>query len=395
MRFQSVGKAALHIDARVSPGRPVLVFINSLGTDLRIWDEVIAGLGPYCGTLRYDKRGHGLSETAAPPQRIDQHVDDLAGLLDGLGVKNAVVCGLSVGGMIALGLADRRRDLVRGLVLCDTAHRIGSLELWNPRIAAVMADGVEAIADGVLERWFTPYFRRDFPERWAGYRRMLISTAKDGYAGTCAAIRDADLAGAAGRIKVPTLCLVGDQDAATPPALVQSLAGLIPGAGFAAIADAGHLPCIEQPEALAGHLRRFLATTAESSSEALGEDLFDAGMAVRRSVLGDAHVDRAQAGRTRLDYDFQRFITQAAWGSVWSRPGLTRRERSIVTIALLAARGHDEEVAMHVRATANTGASMEDVAEALLHVAIYAGVPAANRAFHIAKKAFKEMEETR
>ena len=118
---------------------------------------------------------------------------------------------------------------------------------------------------------------------------------------------------------------------------------------------------------------------------------FSTGMATRRSVLGDAHVDRAEAGKTPFDEDFQIFITEGAWGSVWSRPGLSKRERSMSTIALLAALGHDEEVAMHVRATANTGATLEDVREALLHVAVYAGVPAANRAFRIAKQAFGEI----
>ena len=115
-------------------------------------------------------------------------------------------------------------------------------------------------------------------------------------------------------------------------------------------------------------------------------DRYDEGMATRRGVLGDAHVDRAEAGKTAFDADFQRFITEGAWGSVWSRPGLSKRERSLITLALLAALGHDEEVAMHVRATANTGASANDIKEALLHVAVYAGVPAANRAFKIAKK---------
>lgn len=116
------------------------------------------------------------------------------------------------------------------------------------------------------------------------------------------------------------------------------------------------------------------------------------GMATRRQVLGDAHVDRAEAGKTSLDAPFQEMITEAAWGHVWSRPHWTRRERSMVTIALLAALGHDEEVAMHVRASVNTGCSREDITEALMHVAIYAGVPAANSAFRIAKKVFDDMD---
>jgi 4-carboxymuconolactone decarboxylase len=126
-------------------------------------------------------------------------------------------------------------------------------------------------------------------------------------------------------------------------------------------------------------------------SDAKGDARYETGMATRRSVLGDAHVNRATAAMTAFDEPFQTFITEGAWGSVWSRPNLTKRERSIVTLALLAALGHDEEVAMHTRATANTGATPEDIREALLHVAVYAGVPAANRAFKIVKKTLAEM----
>jgi 4-carboxymuconolactone decarboxylase len=121
-------------------------------------------------------------------------------------------------------------------------------------------------------------------------------------------------------------------------------------------------------------------------------ELFERGMTTRRSVLGDSHVDRATARITALDDDFQTVSTEGAWGSVWSRPGLSKRERSMLTIALLAALGHDEEVAMHVRATANTGCSPDDIKEALLHVAVYAGVPAANRAFKIAKRELEKRE---
>jgi 4-carboxymuconolactone decarboxylase len=121
------------------------------------------------------------------------------------------------------------------------------------------------------------------------------------------------------------------------------------------------------------------------------DERFDAGMRVRRRVLGDAHVDRAEAAKTSLDSDFQAFITEGAWGSVWARPHFTLRERSIVTLALLAALGNHEEVAMHLRATANTGATPEDVREAMLHVAVYAGVPRANHAFKIIKETYKEM----
>ncbi|MGP1255891.1 MAG: 4-carboxymuconolactone decarboxylase [Kiloniellales bacterium] len=118
--------------------------------------------------------------------------------------------------------------------------------------------------------------------------------------------------------------------------------------------------------------------------------IYDRGMATRRRVLGDAHVDRAEACKTGFDDDFQRFITEGAWGSVWSRPGLTPRERSLVTLALLAAGGHHEEVAMHTRATANTGATPDDLKEVLLHVAVYAGVPVANEAIRVVKQTLED-----
>lgn len=118
---------------------------------------------------------------------------------------------------------------------------------------------------------------------------------------------------------------------------------------------------------------------------------YEDGMSARRAVLGDAYVDRTEANTTPFDEDFQRFLTESAWGSVWARPGLTKRERSLITIALLAAAGHDEEVAMHVRATRNTGASAQDVMEALFHVAVYAGIPAANSAVKIAKETYAEL----
>ena len=159
-----------------------------------------------------------------------------------------------------LVLGDERAatDLVRALVLCDTAHKIGTAELWDARIAAVERDGIESIADNVMERWFTPAFRRPENTAYHGYWNMLVRQPAVGYAATCAAIRDADFTEAAARIKVPTLCVVGDQDGSTPPDVVLATAKLIPRARYEVIAGAGHIPCVEQPEALAAILRAFI-----------------------------------------------------------------------------------------------------------------------------------------
>lgn len=260
MQFVRVNGITLHHQIIGGPAdRPVIVFINSLGTDYRIWRDVLVRLAGDYPLLAYDKRGHGLSDVGEAPYSIDGHVDDLIGLLEHLNVKQAVVCGLSVGGLIAQRLYARRPDLVRALVLCDTGAKIGSAEMWHARIAAIRLNGIESIADVVMERWFTPHFRRADNQDYPGYRNMMVRQPVEGYIGTCAAIRDADLTEAARQIAVPTFCVVGDRDGATPPDQVLSLAKLIPGARYEVIKDAGHIPCVEQPEMLASMLTAFIA----------------------------------------------------------------------------------------------------------------------------------------
>lgn len=259
VQFVPVNGVSLHHQIIGGPGnKPVIVFINSLGTDFRIWRDVIVRLAGSYPLLTYDKRGHGLSDVGQAPYTIEYHVDDLIGLLEHLKVSNAVICGLSVGGLIAQGLYARRPDLVKALVLCDTAHKIGTAEMWAVRISAIEEGGLDGIVDGVMERWFTPAFRNSDPA-FSGYRNMMLRQPVEGYTGTCAAIRDADFTDAAGRIAVPTLCVVGDQDGATPPDLVLSLAKLVPDARYEVIKDAGHIPCVEQPEMLTTIIEAFLA----------------------------------------------------------------------------------------------------------------------------------------
>ena len=263
MQFAKIGDVNLHYQLIGAPaGKPVMVFANALGTDFRIWRDVIVRLAGDFAVVLYDMRGHGLSDTGRTPYAMDDHVGDLAGLLDFLDVRQTIVCGLSVGGLVAQGLYAARPDLVRALVLCDTAHRIGTPELWNARIATVKENGIAAIADGILERWFTPSFRAPGNAAFSGYRTMLIRQPVEGYAATCAAIRDADFTEAAKKIAVPAICIVGDQDGSTPPDLVLSTAKLIPGCRYEVIRDAGHIPCVEQPEALTEIIRAFVAEIA-------------------------------------------------------------------------------------------------------------------------------------
>ena len=260
MQFVKIGDVNLHYQLIGAPaGKPVLVFANSLGTDFRIWRDVVMQLAGDFAIVLYDMRGHGLSDTGTTPYSMDDHVGDLAGLLDFLNTSQTIVCGLSVGGLVAQGLYAARPDLVKALVLCDTAHKIGTDESWNARIAAIAESGLEPIADGILKNWFTPAFRAPGNAAFAGYRNMFVRQQPEGYIATCAAIRDADFTQAAARIAVPAICIVGDQDGSTPPDLVLSTAKLIPGCRYEVIKDAGHIPCVEQPHALSDIIRAFAA----------------------------------------------------------------------------------------------------------------------------------------
>ncbi|MEX2518570.1 MAG: 3-oxoadipate enol-lactonase [Paracoccaceae bacterium] len=259
MRFIETGAGSIHVSVQgPETGRPVL-FSNSLGVDLRVWDRVAPLLPAGLRVIRYDKRGHGLSDCPARGTwGMGDHVADAAAALDALGASGAVVVGLSIGGLIAQGLAAERPDLVHGMVLCDTAAKIGAPGMWEERIRAIEAGGLDSQADGVMERWFSRRFRAEEGGEVRLWRNMLTRTSLDGYLGSGAAIGDTDLRESTARLRLPTLVMCGDEDGATPPDLVRETAALIPGAEFHLIRGAGHLPCVEQPEQVATHLRAFM-----------------------------------------------------------------------------------------------------------------------------------------
>lgn len=248
----------LHAAENGQASGAAIIFINSLGTDLRIWDGVVAMLAPDFRLIRYDKRGHGLSGWSDGPCTIAEHVDDLTAVLDHFAIARATLVGLSIGGMIALGATQAFPDRIGRLVLCDTAHKIGTAELWEGRIAAIRQGGIEAVADGILYRWFPQAFRTARTDELALWQAMLTRTPQAGYLAACAAIRDADLEAAARSVRVPTLCLCGTEDLATPPTLMRETAKLIAGARLDVIEGSGHLPCIDNPGAFGHRLAAFL-----------------------------------------------------------------------------------------------------------------------------------------
>ena len=301
-------------------------------------------------------------------------------MLDALGIASAHVAGVSIGGMVAQALAARAPARVRSLILCDTALALPPPEMWRQRAALVRAEGVAAIADAVLGRWVSPDYLASPAGR--GLRAMLVRTPAPGYAALAEALAVADLSRTTPQLRAPTLVVVGELDPSTPIAAAEAMRDAIPGARLAVIPGALHVPMLDHPDAVTAAILEFLTPR--------DADLAAAGARVRTEVLGADHVARATAGATDLDRDFQAYLTHAAWGGVWARPHLDRRTRSIITVALLAGLGREHELALHIRAMKRTGASPADLTELLLHVAVYAGVPAANAAMRVAKQVAEE-----
>lgn len=228
---------------------PTVMFANSLGTDSRVWDPIIPYLTPGLRLIRFDKRGHGQSSVPTPPYDIETLAADAEAIIETVGATNVLFVGLSIGGLIGQALASRRPDLLKGFVLMDSGAKLGTAEIWQTRIDAIKAGGVEGISDAILDRWFAPEFRND-EAKLAPWRALLLATPKDGYIGCSAAIAAADYRKTTPNLTVPMTAMVGEYDGATPPELVKETAAMV-GAPCHFIANAGHLPCVEQPEVTA------------------------------------------------------------------------------------------------------------------------------------------------
>lgn len=358
---------------------PAVVLSGSLGSDLRMWDPQVEPLvAAGFRVLRYDHRGHGRSPAPPGPYTLDELARDLVALLDRLGVERVSLVGLSLGGMVGMWLGAHEPARVDRLVLCCTAARLGPAEMWTERARAARESGMDALADAAVGRWLTPAAD---PELAGRLRAMVAATPAEGYASCCTAIQTMTVEDDLGSIVAPTLVVAAAQDPATPPEHALRITSAIPGARLAVVDGAAHLGNVERPDEftslILGHLR---------------PSRHDAGMAVRRAVLGDEHVDRAVAGTSEFTRPFQEYVTESAWGSVWARPGLDRRTRSAVTLAALTSLRAFDELPMHVRAAVRHGLTREEIAEILLHTAVYAGAPAANRAFAVAADALDELE---
>jgi 3-oxoadipate enol-lactonase len=257
MPFIQYDNARLHYELQGPPGAPMVVFSNSLGTDLSMWDGQAAALTNRFRVLRYDTRGHGQTSVTPGPYRIEQLAGHVIALLDSLEIERAHFCGLSMGGQTGLWLGIHHANRIDRLMVCNTGAKIGNAETWAARIDGVRKSGMKAVAAAVMERFLSPEFRERCPEITAALQQKLESTSPQGYVACCEAIRDADLTADLGAIRSRTLVITGSKDPSTPPPLGQFIRDHVAGAQYAELPSA-HLSNIEAPTEFNAELVRFL-----------------------------------------------------------------------------------------------------------------------------------------
>ncbi|WP_338673955.1 alpha/beta fold hydrolase [Streptomyces sp. SCSIO 30461] len=407
---------------------PVLVLGPSLGTTWHMWDRQIPELSERWRVIRFDLPGHG-GAPAHPADSVSEIADRLVAVLDLLGVQRFGYAGCSIGAAVGIDLALRLPHRVATLAVIAASPRFGTADDFRRRGVIVRTNGLEPMARSAPDGWFTPEFAAAQPAivEWAV--QMVRTTDPGCYIGACEALAAFDVRQDLGRIGVPTLVLVGSDDQLTGPAEARTLVAGIPDARLALVPGASHLAPVEQPAAVTDLLIRHFSlawqdtlaaipappvlpgfaargnpsaefagapgvSAAPAEQQGVGRvgrpDPYDAGLKVRREVLGDAHVDRVLETADDFTADFQELITRYTWGEAWSRGGLDRRTRSAVALTALVAGGHLDDLAVHVRAALRNGLTPVEIREVLMQSAVYCGVPAADAAFRVAQGVIRE-----
>ena len=372
-------------------GAPLLLLGPSLGTTAStLWGRVAERLIGHVRVVGWELPGHGRGAQAEQFTIADLAAAVLA-LADEVDAETFHYAGDSVGGCVGLQLMVDAPHRVDSATLLCTGAVIGTPAGWCERAATVRARGVEPLLTAAAERWFAPGFIERQPGVAAALLDSLSQTDPESYALTCEALAAFDVTNRLPELVTPVLAVAGADDVPTPPDCLQRIASEVKDGRLAVLDGVGHLAPAEAPDLVAELIAQHVGIPPPQSAVTT-DDVYRAGMAVRREVLGDAHVDRAVAGTTELTADFQHMITQYAWGTIWTRPGLDRRSRSMITLTALVARGHHEELAMHLRAARRNGMTNDEIKELLMQTAIYCGVPDANSAFRIAAEVLSDFD---
>jgi 3-oxoadipate enol-lactonase / 4-carboxymuconolactone decarboxylase len=388
--------------------KPLMVLGPSLGTSVTaLWSPCVGGLADRFHLVGWDLPGHGASP-AVTGRSLD-FADVAAAVIDlvdavqeerGEPAGPFAYAGDSASGAAGLQLLVDAPERIRAAVIMCSSAAFGIMPGWDDRAEAVRASGTSSLLELSLERWFPDGFVEREPDRVASLLHSLRETDDESYAQICEALGRFDVRERLADVTVPVLAVAGSEDVATPTALLEEIAAGIPGTRLMVLDGVAHLPPAEAPSVVVKLLAQHLAPSEPVAAGIPAEEadvgrdaLYDEGMAVRRAVLGDAHVDQATAATTDLTREFQELITRYAWGTIWTRPGLDRRSRSMITLTALIARGHHDELAMHLRAARRNGLSDEEIKEVILQSAIYCGVPDANTAFKVARTVLSEAPE--
>jgi 3-oxoadipate enol-lactonase/4-carboxymuconolactone decarboxylase len=370
---------------------PLLLLGPSLGTSAAtLWSAVAQKLTSYVRVVGWDLPGHGRGARAEPFTMAELAAAVLV-LADALSAETFHYAGDSVGGCVGLQLAlDAPRRVKTATLLC-TGAVIGTPDGWHERAATVRGQGMGTMLAGSSQRWFGPGFMERQPGISAALLDALSHTDPESYAQTCEALAGFDVTDRLHEIVLPVLTVAGSDDGPTPPDSLQRIASGVKDGDLVVLDGVAHLAPAEAPGRVAGLIAEHVGVP--HATPVTTDDVHAAGMAVRRVVLGDAHVDRAVAATTDLTADFQRMITEYAWGTIWTRPGLDLRSRSMITLTAMVARGHHEELAMHLGAARRNGLTNDEIKEVLMQTAIYCGVPDANSAFRIAAEVLPEFDD--
>ncbi|HEY5788763.1 MAG TPA: 4-carboxymuconolactone decarboxylase [Microlunatus sp.] len=378
---------------------PLLVLGPSIGTSATtLWSPAAALLAERFHVIGWDLPGHGRSTAVGDGFTLGELTAGVLTLVEDVLSERGEpggafgYAGDSVGGAVGLQLLLDHPDRVTGAVLLCTGAKIGEPEGWHERAATVRASGTPVMVTGSAERWFAPGFLAAHADVATQLLSNLQHADREGYAQVCEALAGFDVRGRLAEIAAPVLAVAGAEDVATPPELLAEIADGVAHGRLVVLDGVAHLAPAEAPDEVARLIDEHLIGEHLGADSRTLQETYDAGLRVRREVLGDAHVDRATAGTTDLTREFQELITQYAWGTIWTRPGLDRRSRSLITLTALVARGHHEELALHVRAALTNGLSRDEIKELLLQCAIYCGVPDSNTAFRIAQQVFADLD---
>jgi len=381
MPFVNIDGVRLYWRADGRADRPVLLLGNSLGTDHALWDAVMPNLMERFRVIRYDMRGHGASDAPKGDYTIERLGRDALAVADAALARHFAWAGISLGGMVGMWLGSNAPERITRLVLSNTGARLDP-KIWADRIAKIQSQGMGAIADAVMQRFFTAAFIERGDARYATVRETFLGLDGDGYCGCCAAIRDMDQSESIKRISAPTLVITGTEDLATPAALGEAIAAAIPGARRASLPVA-HIPHLEATRAFCDVVISFLLDQGAPKTEA---QRYEEGLERRKQILGREYVEARVKQVTPFTAEFQNLITRYAWGEIWTRNAFDDRTRRLIVLAITAALGRWEEYRLHIGAGLKAELTQQDIKELLLETAIYAGVPAANTGFHHAQE---------